>query len=186
LAGTLEDAVSQLVAHSESDARTAATATDAAIARGRMLLISVAIASLLVALVIGAFYIGRSVARRLGDLRNSMAEIAGGNFDAGGGDEIAEMASALRKCRRHGSWSAAALAAEARKLSEEVDRFLGWRAHALKPRTTPAAVDSAERAGSELRCFPPTSLGYSPGTAVGCFAGCSERVPADCSSSQRL
>jgi len=125
VAGTLEDAVSKLVDRSESAARSAAAATDAAIARGRVLLISIAAASLLVALVIGAFYIGRSVARRLGALGASMAEIAGGNFEAaiptGGRDEIAAMAAALVVFRDSGraAREAEAEAAAERKRMEE-------------------------------------------------------------------
>jgi methyl-accepting chemotaxis protein len=126
LAGTLEEAVSTLVAKSEDTAAKAAAATDAAIARGRVLLISVAVASLLVALVIGGFYIGRSVVRRLSALRNSMAEIAGGNFDAaipaGGRDEIAEMASALVVFRDNGRAAKLAekeAAAERQRMAEQ-------------------------------------------------------------------
>jgi methyl-accepting chemotaxis protein len=99
IASLLEEAVSNLVNRSENSAKAAAASTDAAIAHGRLLLISIAAVSLVVALVIGGFYIGRSVVLRLSALRNSMAEIAGGNLEAtipaGGHDEISEMASAL-------------------------------------------------------------------------------------------
>ncbi len=126
LAGTLEEAVSTVVAKSEDTAARAAATTDAAIARGRVLLISVAVASLVVALVIGAFYIGRTVVRRLSVLRDSMAEIAGGNFDAaipaGGRDEIAEMASALVVFRDNGRAAKLAeqeAAAERQRMAEQ-------------------------------------------------------------------
>jgi methyl-accepting chemotaxis protein len=99
IASLLEEAVSNLVSRSETSAKEAAGSTDAAIARGRLLLISIATVSLVVAVVIGGFYIGRSVVLRLSALRNSMAEIAGGNLEAtipaGGHDEISEMAAAL-------------------------------------------------------------------------------------------
>jgi methyl-accepting chemotaxis protein len=114
VAGTLEQTVGELVARSEGAARAAATETDAAIVRGRILLISIAVASLVIALAIGGFYVGTSVVRRLGALRHSMAEIAGGNLDAriprGGSDEIAEMAAALAIFRDNG---------RAAKLAEE-------------------------------------------------------------------
>jgi methyl-accepting chemotaxis protein len=157
LAGTLEDAVSQLVAHSESAARTAATTTNAAIERGRVLLISVAVASLLIALVIGAFYIGRSVARRLGDLRNSMAEIAGGNFDAaipaGGHDEIAEMASALivfRDTGRAAKEAEAAAAGERRQMEEQRRTELLSLADAFEA-TVKSVVDTVSGAAGEMQ-----------------------------------
>jgi methyl-accepting chemotaxis protein len=157
LAGTLEDAVSQIVAHSESAAKTAATTTDVAISRGRVLLISDAVASLLVALVIGAFYIGRSVARRLSELRNSMAEIAGGNFDAtipaGGHDEIAEMASALivfRDTGRTAREAEAAAAAERRRLEGQRRTELLSLADAFET-TVKSVVDTVSGAASEMQ-----------------------------------
>ncbi|HUJ99386.1 MAG TPA: methyl-accepting chemotaxis protein [Stellaceae bacterium] len=157
LAGTLEDAVSQLVVHNETAARTAATTTDAAIARGRVLLISVAIASLLVALVIGAFYIGRGVARRLGALRNSMAAIAGGDFDApipaGGSDEIAEMASALsvfRDTGRAAREAEAAAATERSRMEEQRRAELLSLADAFEV-TVKSVVDTVSGAASEMQ-----------------------------------
>ena len=126
-AGKLEKAVGELVAGSEKAAKRAATDTDAAIARGRVLMISIAIASLLVALAIGGFYVGTSVIRRLGALRRSMAEIASGKLDAkipnGGSDEIAEMAATLVVFRDNAS---AARRAE-EKAAEERQRMAEQR-----------------------------------------------------------
>ena len=66
-----------------------------------LLLIAIAAASLVVALVIGGCYIGRSVVQRLSALRNSMAEIAGGNLEAtipaGGRDEISSLAHIIHE-----------------------------------------------------------------------------------------
>ncbi len=157
LAATLEDAVSKLVDRSESAARTAATTTDAAIARGRVLLISIAVASLLVALVIGAFYIGRGVARRLGALRNSMAEIADGNLDAaiptGGRDEIAEMASALvvfRDSGRAARDAEAEAAVERQRMEEQRRAELLSLADAFET-TVKSVVDTVSGAANEMQ-----------------------------------
>ncbi len=126
LAGALEDAVTKLVENNERAARAAAASTDKAIARGQGLLISIAAASLLVALMIGVFYIGRSVAGRLGVIRDSMSEIAAGNLDAeiptAGRDEIAEMAAALVVFRDTGrvvKASEARAGAERRRMEEQ-------------------------------------------------------------------
>lgn len=113
LADGLAQAVAKLVARSEAAAKMAASDTAGAIARGRILLISIAVASLVLALAIGVFYVGGSVVRRLRLLRRSMTQIAAGDLDAaiprGGHDEIAEMASALMVFRDNGR---AALQAE--------------------------------------------------------------------------
>jgi len=99
LAQALEQAVAKLVAGSADAAKAAADNTGSAIARGRIVLISIAVVSLLLALAIGGFYVGRRVAYRLRQLRQSMTLIAAGDLDAaipkGGHDEITEMASAL-------------------------------------------------------------------------------------------
>jgi methyl-accepting chemotaxis protein len=119
LALSLEQEVAKLVGRNEGDAKLAAADTSSAIARGRVLLLSVAIASLLVAAGLGWFYIGSSVVRRLTNLRHSMAQIAGGDLEASiplsGRDEIAEMASALGVFRDN---ARAARAAEQRAAQE--------------------------------------------------------------------
>ncbi len=123
LAQSLEQAVGTLVGESEGAAKAAADTTGGAIDRGRILLASLAGASLLVALVLGVFYLGRNVVRRLASLRRSMSEIAAGDLDAsirlGGGDEIAEMAATLVVFRDK---ARAAAAAEAEAMSERQRR----------------------------------------------------------------
>jgi methyl-accepting chemotaxis protein len=103
-AALLEQGVAKLVESSEAAANGAASDTARSISRGRMLLISIAVAGIAVA--IGGFYVGDSIARRLVRLRYSMGEVAGGDFDAaipqGGRDEIAAMASALVVFRDNG------------------------------------------------------------------------------------
>ncbi len=99
LAAALEQQVGSVVDANQTRAHTATEAVAQAIARGRLLLIVLAAASMLLAIVIAVFAIGRSVVRRLSLLRACMADVAGGNLDAvipqGGHDEIAEMAAAL-------------------------------------------------------------------------------------------
>jgi methyl-accepting chemotaxis protein len=125
LAKALEQTVAKLVASSENAAKLAATDTADAIARGRILLISIAAASLVMALAIGGFYVGGNVARRLRQLRHSMTLIAAGDLDAaipqGGNDEIAEMASALVVFRNNGraAMKAEEQAVEYRRLMDE-------------------------------------------------------------------
>ena len=106
LAKALEQEVGQLVDGAESAAGNAAIDSAAAIAEGRLWLIAIAAASLLAALGLAWFYAGRNVARRLVALSQSMMEIADGNLaaviPAGGSDEIADMAGALRIFRDHG------------------------------------------------------------------------------------
>jgi methyl-accepting chemotaxis protein len=105
LAGALAASVASLVEHSETAAREAAAGTGRAIARGRVLLIGIAAASLVIALAIVVLYVGRTVVRRLALLRQAMAQIAGNHLDAaipgGGNDEITEMAAALVVFRNH-------------------------------------------------------------------------------------
>ncbi|HEV3176223.1 MAG TPA: response regulator [Stellaceae bacterium] len=95
----LEQQVATLVRASENAARDSATGAQQAIARTRVLLVTIAAASLAIVAFVVIFYVGRNVVRRLIGLRRSMAEIAGGNLDAvisaGGGDEIGDMARAL-------------------------------------------------------------------------------------------
>ncbi|HEV3174957.1 MAG TPA: methyl-accepting chemotaxis protein [Stellaceae bacterium] len=126
LAKSLEQEVSSLVAAAEAAAKSAAAGSSDAISRGRMLLISIAGASLIIAIGIAWLYAGRNLARRLIALRHSMTAIAGGNFaaeiPAGGHDEIAEMAAALLIFRAAGLAAREADAhaeAERRQLAEQ-------------------------------------------------------------------
>jgi methyl-accepting chemotaxis protein len=106
LANDLERAVATLVANNENAAKAAAADAASTIANGRVLLISIAVASVVVAVMIGGYYVGNNVVRRLRLLRRSMAKIAAGDLEAAipedGRDEIAEMASALIILRDNG------------------------------------------------------------------------------------
>jgi methyl-accepting chemotaxis protein len=106
LADALAPLVATLVEHNERAASDAAADTRQAIAHGRVMLIGIAAASLVIALMIAVLYVGRTVVRRLTALRRSMAEIAAGDLDTAipqnGRDEITEMAAALAVLRNNG------------------------------------------------------------------------------------
>jgi methyl-accepting chemotaxis protein len=126
LAASLEQAVGELVTHSEAGAKTAAKDTQDAIGHGRFLLIGISLSSIVLAVVIGGYYVGTRVVRRLTQLRASMGEIAAGNLEAtipaGGRDEIAEMAAALTVFRDNGRAAKLAeedAAAERQRMAEE-------------------------------------------------------------------
>ena len=95
-----EKEVTSLGTRSEAAAAKAVRESEAEIRQGRIILICLALVSLGTALVIGWYYVGRGVVRRLVHLQNSMKSIAAGDLDAeiatGGSDEIADMAEALQ------------------------------------------------------------------------------------------
>jgi methyl-accepting chemotaxis protein len=157
LAIAMEQAVAVLVDSSEGAAKMAATNTEATIARGRLWLISIALASVVLAVGIGVFYVGRSVVRRLGILQHSMSELAAGNFDAaiprGGRDEIAEMASALVVFRDTGRAAKSAdekAAAERRKMAEQRRTDLLSLADGLEA-SVQGVVETVSSAATELQ-----------------------------------
>ena len=100
LAQEFEKEVASLGKRSESAAAAAVRESEAEIRQGRIILICLAFASLATALVIGWYYVGRGVVRRLVRLQTSMKSIAAGDLGAeiatGGTDEIADMAEALQ------------------------------------------------------------------------------------------
>ena len=126
LAGELEKEISALGARSEAAAAAAARASTEEIGRGRVILIGLAVVSLAIACVLGWFYVGRNVVRRLSRLQHSMARIASGDLEAeiatGGADEIADMASALsvlRDARREALHGEERAAADRARMAEE-------------------------------------------------------------------
>jgi methyl-accepting chemotaxis protein len=100
LAQEFEKEVASLGKGSQAAAATAVRDSEAEIRQGRVILISLALLSLGTALVIGWYYVGRGVVRRLVRLQNSMKSIAAGDLAAdistGGSDEISDMAEALQ------------------------------------------------------------------------------------------
>jgi methyl-accepting chemotaxis protein len=100
LAQEFEKEVASLRTRSEAGAAKAVRESEAEIRQGRIILICLALVSLATALVIGWYYVGCAVVRRLVRLQNSMKSIAAGDLGAeiatGGSDEIADMAEALQ------------------------------------------------------------------------------------------
>ncbi|HKO70396.1 MAG TPA: methyl-accepting chemotaxis protein [Bradyrhizobium sp.] len=100
LAQEFEKEVASLGKGSQAAAARAVRDSEAEIQQGRVILISLALLSLGTALVVGWYYVGRGVVRRLVRLQNSMKSIAAGDLTAdistGGSDEIADMAEALQ------------------------------------------------------------------------------------------
>ncbi len=100
LAQEFEKEVAGLGTRSEAAAATAVRESEAEIGQGRIILVCLALVSLATALVIGWYYVGRGVVRRLVRLQNSMKSIAAGDLGAeiatNGSDEIADMAEALQ------------------------------------------------------------------------------------------
>ena len=92
--------VAGLGQRSEVAAAGAVQASQDEIERGRVVLITIALASLLAALLIGWFYVGRGVVRRLVGLQTNMKAIAAGDLAVEvatkGSDEIAAMGEALQ------------------------------------------------------------------------------------------
>ena len=74
------------------------------ISGGEILLIVLAITAIIAAILIAWLYVGRNVIRRLGSLSDAMRRVAGGDYDVQienrRGDEIGDMASALRVFRQ--------------------------------------------------------------------------------------
>ncbi|MGZ5872298.1 MAG: methyl-accepting chemotaxis protein [Bradyrhizobium sp.] len=105
IAQEFEKEVASLVTRSEAAAATAVRESGAEIRQGRIILICLALVSLATALVIGRYYVGRGVVRRLVRLQNSMKSIAAGDLAveiaASGSDEIADMAAALQVFKDH-------------------------------------------------------------------------------------
>ena len=100
LAKDFDAQLADLERRSEAAAASAVNSSGAAISQGRVFLISIALASLGIAFLIGWLYVGRGVVRRLTGLQTAMKSIAAGNIDTDvatkGTDEIAEMADAVR------------------------------------------------------------------------------------------
>jgi methyl-accepting chemotaxis protein len=100
LAKELDLEVVGLSKRSEEAAATAVRDSAVEIRQSRVVLISLALASLAITLIVCWHYVGRGVVRRLANLQNSMKSIASGDLSAeiraSGSDEIADMAGALQ------------------------------------------------------------------------------------------
>jgi methyl-accepting chemotaxis protein len=106
VAAELGRAVQLLVDDADAASKEAAETSAGAIEQGRTLLLAIAGLTLAIAALIAWLYVGRSVARRLRRLSDSMLAIADGDFAAaipeGGSDEISHMAKALAIFRDNG------------------------------------------------------------------------------------
>ncbi len=102
-ASALDRQVADLVQAAQDEVATGAATVAAAIAQGRILLLALAAASLVVAGLVAWLYVGRSLLRRLRGLGEDMRRIAGGELGSAvtvrGRDELADMGAALESLR---------------------------------------------------------------------------------------
>ncbi|MFD1628055.1 methyl-accepting chemotaxis protein [Azospirillum griseum] len=99
LAQQFATTVDQQIAAMKAEADQATADALSSIEAGRMILIVFAVASLIVAIALAWFVVGRTIVARISQLSDAMRAIAGGNLDAtiprAGSDEIGDMAQAL-------------------------------------------------------------------------------------------
>ena len=97
--------VDGLVSTANASAQQATLASTQATNTGRTLLLTISAISIVCALLIAWFFVGRVLLRRLQMLSDWMRRMAGGDLEAqveiGGRDEVADMAAALEVFRRH-------------------------------------------------------------------------------------
>lgn len=102
---TLVTEVDSLVGASQDRAGEATTASEQAISTARTLLLAISAVSVVGALLIIWFYVGKVLVRRIGLLSDWMRRMAGGDLEAtapiSGRDEVADMAATLEVFRRH-------------------------------------------------------------------------------------
>ena len=105
LALTLVTEVDSLVRASQDRAAEATTASEQAITTARTLLLAISAASIVGALFIIWFFVGKSLVQRIALLSDWMRRMAGGDLEAtapiSGRDEVADMAATLEVFRRH-------------------------------------------------------------------------------------
>ena len=97
--------VDSLVRASQDRAAEATTASEQAITTARTLLLAISAASIVGALLIIWFFVGKSLVQRIALLSDWMRRMAGGDLEAtdpiSGRDEVADMAATLEVFRRH-------------------------------------------------------------------------------------
>ncbi len=105
LALTLVSEVDSLVRTSQDRAAEATTASEQAITTARTLLLAISAFSIVGALFIIWFFVGKSLVQRIALLSDWMRRMAGGDLEAtapiSGRDEVADMAATLEVFRRH-------------------------------------------------------------------------------------
>ena len=102
---TLVSEVDSLVSASRDRAAEATTASEQAITTARTLLLAISAASIVGALFIIWFFVGKALVRRIALLSDWMRRMAGGDLEVTvpitGRDEVADMAATLEVFRRH-------------------------------------------------------------------------------------
>ena len=102
---TLVAEVDSLVRASEEGAAEATTASEQAISTGRTLLLAISAVSIVGALFIIWFFVGKALVARIALLSEWMRRMAGGDLEVivpiSGRDEVADMAATLEVFRRH-------------------------------------------------------------------------------------
>ena len=102
---TLVAEVDSLVSTSQDRAAEATTASEQAITTARTLLLAISAFSIVGALFIIWFFVGKSLVQRIALLSDWMRRMAGGDLEAtapiSGRDEVADMAATLEVFRRH-------------------------------------------------------------------------------------
>ncbi len=97
--------VDALVQSSQDRAAEATSASEQAISTARTLLLAISAASVVAALFIIWFFVGKSLVQRIALLSDWMRRMAGGDLEAtapiSGRDEVADMAATLEVFRRH-------------------------------------------------------------------------------------
>ena len=105
LSRTLVAEVDSLVRTSQDRAAEATTASEQAITTARSLLLAISAVSIVGALFIIWFFVGKSLVQRIALLSDWMRRMAGGDLEAtaqiSGRDEVADMAATLEVFRRH-------------------------------------------------------------------------------------
>jgi methyl-accepting chemotaxis protein len=143
-ASRLKNAVDELVEQQRNIAREISNYAGRQIYSGQFILIVLSIAAVIGAALVAWLYVGRSVARRLGDLSQAMRRIADGDLNVdiqdNRGDEIADMGRALLFFRQ-----ATADAANARNKETEQTRTLESRRQLVE-----TATQEFERAVSNI------------------------------------
>ncbi|MGQ9369164.1 ATP-binding protein [Azospirillum sp. ST 5-10] len=103
LVAALNRRIAERVQAVEAASHRAAARAAVAVEQGRSTLLAVALASLLVAVAVGWFYVRRRLVSRIAALSTAAHELAAGNLTVaiprGGGDELSEMADALHLFR---------------------------------------------------------------------------------------
>ncbi|HYG87963.1 MAG TPA: methyl-accepting chemotaxis protein [Azospirillum sp.] len=156
LAAQLSRTVEEQVAAMQAETDQAAAEAGAAIEQGRVWLIVFAVGSLVGAVLLAWYTVGRVIVARIQRLAEAMRTIAGGQLDAaipqGGSDEITDMAQALvvfRDTARQAAEATARTEAERARAAEERRRMLLEMADSFE-KGVRGVLDRVSRAADEM------------------------------------